>query len=507
MKVTLISPRIAVQKGDFLGSGVPYWPVDLAVLGGYLRERGDTVTVVDLFGSAPRCFDDQGDHYLQGERLEVLLEPSAAEQQLFVVYAMSSMSHGDVLKTLAYLRRHWPNTPTAVMENSQAVTGYSLHAVAAELLAAGASGLICGDPYFNWDQLLDALRDPAAERPSNLITDADQAPPQRRSEKHARYAIPAWELFPLQNYWDLPYSHGPKTRTFLPILTSRGCPYPCDFCVVPATNGTRWRGRTPQDVVDELVTLRDRFNVHDFQVEDLNPTVRAARWGEIAELLIDRRAGVKLYFVSGTKAETIPLDQVPLLARAGLRYLSISPESGSKAVLRAIGKRFDYDHGEQLVRACRQHGIATQACFIVGHPSERDDDHRESRAYLQRLVRAGLDEVAIFIVSPLPGSQLHAQGTIRLEDAARLGSFSPRARSSYALLAARRQELIRGFFSEKLRRGADLWLQGLRSLFGVPRTKMENLPRRMVYVYAALAHQKLSGALGRHGGASGRAKP
>ena len=51
------------------------------------------------------------------------------------------------------------------------------------------------------------------------------------------FKFPAWEFFHLKNYWELGYSHGPlSSDKYLPILTSRGCPYPCNFCVVPFTN-------------------------------------------------------------------------------------------------------------------------------------------------------------------------------------------------------------------------------------------------------------------------------
>jgi radical SAM superfamily enzyme YgiQ (UPF0313 family) len=281
------------------------------------------------------------------------------------------------------------------------------------------------------------------------------------------------------------------------VLTSRGCPYPCDFCVVPETNDRRWRGDDAQAVVDMLIALRDRFGVRDFHVEDLNPTVRSERWTEICEELIRREAGIRFYFVSGTKAETVRLEQVELLARAGCRFISISPESGSKAVMKTIGKPFNYDHGLRLVEACRRHGIRTQACFLVGHPAENDEDRAASLAYLRSMVRAGLDEAAIFIVAPFAGSRLYANQRIELRGAlASLPSFTPKGRADFEQVDAARRRMIRVFFAEKLRRGPDLWLQGLRAVLGRPQTKMENLPRRVVFVLGRVLRLRLRNLLG-----------
>jgi radical SAM superfamily enzyme YgiQ (UPF0313 family) len=485
MKLTLISPRLAIQKNDFLGSGVPYWPIELATLAAYAREHDDTVSLIDLFGNNPRQFFDAGDHYLQGESIEEYLDRDVLRHaEAFVLYAISYMSHQELLSIVAQLKRTFPHIPVAILENSQAVTAYSLQRAAADYFNIGADILICGEPYFNWTAIKALL---AGQRgnsiPGNLVTRGSSLIPERMILKDARYPIPAWDLLNLPGYWNLPYSHGPKTAKFLPILTSRGCPYSCDFCVVPETNNRRWRGNEPEQVVEEILALRDRFGVHDFQIEDLNPTIRHQRWERICELLIGRKAGVRFYFVSGTKAETLLIDKIPLFAKAGCRYISISPESGSKDLLRTIGKNFDHQYALKLVSACRSNGIRTQACLLVGHPDETEKDLEASKRYLSQMVKAGLDEVAVFIVAAFAGSRIHAKSGLPLDDKTALISFSPKGRGDYKALSNRRNLLIRTFFIRKLRRGPDLWLQGLRAIIGAPETKMENLPRRIVFIY------------------------
>jgi radical SAM superfamily enzyme YgiQ (UPF0313 family) len=483
----MISPRLALQKGDFLGSGVPYWPLELATLAAYALQTGDTVAFVDQFGANPSRLADAGDYYLQGEPIDAPAWRERLEQaEAFVLYAISYMSHGDLLVTIRWLKDSFPERPVAVLENSQAVTAYSLQCMAPSLFDAGADLLICGEPYFNWAAIKRQLTEKCHE-PSivpNVITRESRTSPRRFHEKLDRYPIPAWDLMNLDGYWRLPYSHGPKTRKFLPILTSRGCPYPCDFCVVPETNDKQWRGNDPEQVVDEMITLRDRYGVHDFQIEDLNPTVQPQRWEKICGLLIERKAGIRFYFVSGTKAETVPLDKMALFAKAGCRYLSISPESGSSDLMQVMGKSFDYSRGVELISACKASGIRTQACFLVGHPNETKKDLELSNNYLSRLVRAGLDEVAVFILAPFAGSELYRRNDIILNDKKPLVSFSPKGRADYKTLSRNRRMLIRTFLSQKFKyNGIELCLQGLRAILGVPETKVENLPRRMVFIY------------------------
>lgn len=493
MHFTLISPRLALQKGDFLGSGVPYWPLELATLAAYLREMGDEVCVVDLFGLNPAFLTDAGDHYLQGLPLEPELDKEIFRRSdIFILFAISYMSHGDLFENIRILKNKFPTKQIVVLENAQAVTAYSLQQVSYAIFEAGATALICGEPYATWQETRNFLANgyPGAV-PVNLLTPSSTLPPVRSLFK-GRHPVPAWDLFNLTAYWKLPYSHGPKTPKFFPVLSSRGCPYPCDFCVVPETSNRQWRGNNPVDVVNEIITLRDQYGVHDFQIEDLNPTIRHQRWEEICNLLIARQAGIRFAFVSGTKAETLQLDKIPLFARAGCRYLSISPESGSPRLAKIIGKKFNYQHAIDLVKVCRDNGIRTQACFIVGHPDETEEDIKYSCMYLKKLVQNGLDEVAVFITASFAGSKLYKRNSIAISNLNALPSFSPKGRVGYEILIRRRRALVQLFFIEKLKRGLDLWTQGFRAVLGMPQTKMENLPRRIAYIYFLLVRMKIA---------------
>ncbi|HAW49541.1 TPA: hypothetical protein DCX16_01120 [bacterium] len=498
MQITLVSPRIAIQKGDFLGSGIPYWPVELAILAAFLREQeNNKIFVLDLFGTSPTTVEEKADYYLQGKPFYDFIEEEAVtDADLFILYAISYMSHKELLSIAKCIRRVKPNAKICILENSQAVTGYALPEKSDEFFRYGVDALLCGDVYWNWNEIIAYFKNPKEITPPENILVSN--PPKthslhRKIEKNIRLPIPAWELFPIKNYWSLPYSHGPKTKKYLPMLTSRGCPYSCDFCIISETNSKKWRARTPQEVVNEIIILRDKYGVRHFQIEDLNPTVNGSRWEEICKLLIEKDVGIFFYFASGTKAETIKLDKIPEYAKGGCRYISISPESGSPSVISQMGKSFDHAHGLKLIEACNKYGIYTQTCFLVGHPSEKPEDHKLSCDYLRSLVNAGLDEVAVFIIAPFPGSLLYKENEIEMSSSKLLTSFSPRGRKDWDKVMQKRRELIKIFFIEKLKKKPlSLFLQGIRALLGIPSTKMENLPRRILFVYFLLLKHKLN---------------
>jgi anaerobic magnesium-protoporphyrin IX monomethyl ester cyclase len=482
MNITLISPRIAIQKNDFLGSGVPYWPIELVTFASFI-ERKDKVNLIDLFGNNPRLIKISSEnHYLQGENIELYKE-QLNTSDVFFIFAISFMSHKEILSISNFLKKNFKKKKIIILENSQAVTAYSIDKMSDDFFSNGADYLLCGEPYFNWSHVRQMLLD-KSDIPKNIIGKNENKKPQRMYNKNFIYPIPNWRLVNLENYWSLPYSHGPKIeKKYLPILTSRGCPYPCDFCVIPYTNDRIWRSNLPEQVIKEITYLQKEYNVSYFQIEDLNPTVRNSRWIEISQILLKKKIKIKFAFVSGTKAETVKIEQLKLLYDAGCRYISISPESGSKNLMLKIGKKFDYDHALNLIKNCKKNKIITQACFVIGHPDEKEIDFLETKKYLKKLVLSGLDEAAFFIVSPFAGSKLFNDNRVDL-DQEKIITFSPFHRKNYSIFNNRRKDLILNFFIYKfLFQFSDTLKLFLRSIFGSPKTKLENLPRRLYFVF------------------------
>ena len=129
-------------------------------------------------------------------------------------------------------------------------------------------------------------------------------------------------------------------------------------------------------------------------------------------MLIKKKLCINFYFVSGTKLETIKIDQLSKFSNAGCKYISFSPESGSRNLMSIIGKKFNYDHGIEIVKNCKNKNIRTQACFVIGHPQERFVDYLLSLKYMIKLTIFGLDEIAVFIISPFSGlNYLHSSIT------------------------------------------------------------------------------------------------
>jgi anaerobic magnesium-protoporphyrin IX monomethyl ester cyclase len=495
--VVLVSPPTLYDPRDPFSTGIVYMPIGLAYGAAALRDAGYAVEVIDAFGERP---DRAG---LIGSMVMLGLSPDCVAKRvqgsrpmLVVVYANQLTNHDAVIEILRRIRFALPTAVVAVAENTQAVTAYQLMPVADELFSAGANLILAGEMEERIVAVCDALSrgvQPSQVDVDGVSTDLQRRVPLNRIVDLDVLPFPAWDLFPLTNYWSWGFSHGPLTSDrYLPLLTSRGCPYPCKFCVVPSTNQRKWRSRSAQNVEAEIRYWRELYDVCEFHVEDLNPTISDARMRELSELLIKAQP-VIWKIVAGTKVESIKsAETLSAMASSGLRYLSMSPESGSPDLLKKIGKPFDVGHAMTIIRCAREHGVFTQACFVLGFPGESDRDRFKTLALILKMTWGGIDEIAVFIITPVPGSAIYAEYDGQFSSLSQL-HFSPSWRRDFKILVFWRVLAYSLFLVTKFFRHPILMLHQARNLLrGSYQTKMEMVPRRGLK-YLRLARSGRSG--------------
>jgi len=408
--ILLINPRLVVQKHDTFTTGIVYMPIGLAYFSDGLTKLGFAHEVLDLFGMDPRTITHFEDKWVFGKELRLACESLKIQPESIVVYANQAANHSDLTAILVEVRSIYPNAEIHLLENSQAVTAYSLESIKPFFKNIGVASVITGTPA---DQI-------------NTFT--------RRTSNHKIQPVvpvPSWDKFPIENYWKFKLAHGPLTEErYLPVLTSYGCPWGCTFCVVPATNLRKWEPRDSDEIYHEIRNSIEKYSVREFHFEDLNSSVSSQRMLELSSKL--KELSITWKIVAGTKAETLDsFETLKTLSISGLRYFSFSPESGSSSVRKEIGKRFNITHSFRLIRWSRKLGIKTHACFVIGMPSEGFLDRYKSLLLIRIYTILGIGEIAIFIISPMPGSELYKRFKV---DLSRI-SFSPTWRSDYKFLS------------------------------------------------------------------------
>ena len=449
MRIVVLTPPLLSQKGDVLGSGIPFWPIEAAYVAAALRAGGHGVKVVDGFGEAPkRKWDYRGKYVVQGLKpgeSAAKIPPETGMVVLSTGASASANSTSSYSLSLELVRLAKKSGRAKVVATGLLATNYFK-----DFLEAGADFVVLGEPEETVSLLASGKARPesldgiAFRRAGRLVV----KPKTRFIADLDSLPFPAFELFPLESYWGLGYAHGPVKGRYLPILASRGCPFCCAFCAVPASSQRKWRPRSAENVVDEMERGVKEFGVRDFHFEDYNPTFDKERVVSLCKEILRRKLKVAWKLAAGSKAEMLDAKMLWWMRRAGCDYISISPESGSPRVLKLMKKPFDYAHGLEVVRLMRSLGIVSQACFVLGFPGETDEDLAMTKDYVGKLARAGLDEIALFIMTPLPGSEAMREGRWDYREVEEL-TFSPKWRKDYGKLARARRDLYLHFFALK----------------------------------------------------------
>jgi radical SAM superfamily enzyme YgiQ (UPF0313 family) len=492
-RVCFINPNTIFLKSDPFTTGIVYMPIGLAYAVAVAKRNELPFQVIDSFGLDPTQSRSMGEFVSLGLSPREVVNKISNDVDLVIIYANQLTNTKSIIEILKEIKLRYVNLKVCLMENTQAVTSYNLEVVSDEFFRIGVDGIIVGEIEDQLDKFVNYFKNGLGytESPEGLIL-----PTQNGINKRSKSFIsnldklpfPAWEEFPLDNYWKSGFGHGPvHSKRYLPILTSRGCPYPCGFCVVPSTNLRKWRSRSPENVVEEIEFFKKKYGVKEFHVEDLDPTINDTRTKDFSKLLIERNVNINWKIVAGTKVETIKSKEtVNLMAKSGCIYVSISPESGSAEVLAKMNKPFDLARALEVSKDFIKNKIKVQACFVLGYPGETTKDLKKTGHLIRKLAIFGIDEIAIFVISPVPGSSIYSHFDLAGVNLSQL-NFSPTWREDYKRLNFIRLNLYSQFIILKsIFHPIKIFLNIIGFLTRSFHTKMEMTPFR-AFQYRKLA--------------------
>jgi anaerobic magnesium-protoporphyrin IX monomethyl ester cyclase len=211
---------------------------------------------------------------------------------------------------------------------------------------------------------------------------------------------PAWDLVDVERYraaWTT--AHG---RMSWNMVTSRGCPYGCNWCAKPVY-GRRYAQRSATKVAAELAELRDHAAPdHVWFADDifgLTPDWIEEFAREVTRL--DARTP----FTIQSRVNLMTPRAVAALREAGAEEVWLGVESGSQRVLDAMEKGSRVEQAAAATRTLQDHGI--RACWFVqlGYLGEGWEDILLTRD----LIRAERpDEIGVSVSYPLPGTPFHS---------------------------------------------------------------------------------------------------
>ncbi|MFC1709285.1 radical SAM protein [Candidatus Omnitrophota bacterium] len=214
--------------------------------------------------------------------------------------------------------------------------------------------------------------------------------------------FPAWSHLDLMRYFD-----GSKLYPYVDIISGRGCPNRCIFCLWPQVmHGTRYRLRSPQNVVDEIeydIKLCPQvLKGGEFFFEDDTFTVDKERAIRICEEILKRN--LKITFSVNARADSYDSKMFKMMKKAGCRELLVGFESADQKVLDNVNKNIKVEQMQEFMRAAKDADLEVHGCFVFGLPGETRETIQKTTDFALSL---GMNTVQFSAAVPFPGTEYY----------------------------------------------------------------------------------------------------
>ncbi len=223
--------------------------------------------------------------------------------------------------------------------------------------------------------------------------------PRRRVLKNLdAIPLPARDLFDNANYINYYNRRGDPPTTS--AITSRGCPFACDFCSHPIF-GESFRERSPENMADEVEQVLGLGYERVFFQDDCFTLTkgRVARFCDEVE-----RRNLKFGWECLSRVDNMDIATATKMRAAGCDQVFFGLESGNKRVLKVMNKSATPEMGRRAVEAAKAGGLKTGAFFIFGYPGDDTDSMLETLHFADSLP---LDYLSFTYPYPIPGTPLY----------------------------------------------------------------------------------------------------
>ncbi len=414
MRVCLINPpRIHPKTWGLPGV---FQPIDLAYVAAVLENQGHEVKILDAAAEGWRTVRNLDDErYIEGlscEEIAARLE-SWPPNVVGINVPFSGWSH--VAFMVASIAKSISKDVLVVMD------GVHPSARPAECLKnPNVDFVVIGEPEITWTELtytlehspdqLDAINGLGFKHKNGKIIINRERPLIKNLDD---LPFPARHLLPMSLYFEAVRENplrGEVDKPWTVMYTSRGCPYGCIFCSAHLVRGRVWRGRSPDNVIEEIRLLVGSYKIKQIDFCDDNMALDQVRMEKICDKIIENRLDIEWFTPNGLRADTLNERLLKKMADAGCKRIYIAPESGNQRVVNQVMKKnLDLKQVEKIVAFSKKLGIKVACFFVIGVIGETIKDIEDTIKFAYRLRKLGADKFYFSFAMPLYGTELYEQ--------------------------------------------------------------------------------------------------
>lgn len=387
MKIMLIHPPSAYHRETF--------PLGIAYLGAVLEKRGCEVKVIDA--SALRCFMDVND--IVGE--VKAFSPDVVGITLIINLIEKGYSLAREISKLGIPviagGSHAKLCTEEVLNNHF------------DIVVRGEAELTILDlvDYFETKEGIENILGISYKgRNGEIINNPDRP----FIENLDTIPYPARHLFPLSNYTP------PGRRdndAYWTVLTSRGCPKQCIYCVsVHGTFGGRYRFRSAENVYEELIYLKRKYNIRQIKFYDDTFTINRERVSKICDLISsDKQLDIK--WVCESRIDYVTEEMLNKMKAAGCFHVFYGIESYDRETLKMIKKGITPEMIDKVIGLTRKAGIDFTTYLILGWPWENASHINKTVDFIRNMPTDVKCSHSYYVPTPYPRTELYEANHIK----------------------------------------------------------------------------------------------
>ncbi len=209
--------------------------------------------------------------------------------------------------------------------------------------------------------------------------------------------FPAWDLVDMEPYKKMWLKHAGYFS--MNMGTTRGCPFKCNWCAKPIY-GNRYNVRSPQNVISELLILKEKFHFDHIWFCDDIFGLKPGWVNAFADLFEKNKLHFK-FKMQGRVDLLLQENNIKDLARAGCDNIWMGAESGSQKILDAMDKGTTVQQIYEATHLLKKIGIKPSFFIQFGYLDETKDDIEKTISMINELLP---HEIGISVSYPLPGT-------------------------------------------------------------------------------------------------------
>lgn len=215
--------------------------------------------------------------------------------------------------------------------------------------------------------------------------------------------FPAYHLLDMEVYFDNPRFHTSMNihNRAMPILSARGCPFQCKFCV--RIMGYKFRTRSTENILAEIDWLVKTYNIKELHIEDDAFNTDLERAKKIIRGIIDHDYRLAIVLNSGIRGDLVDQELMDMFKKAGVFRISYGIETASSRIQNVIKKGLNFNKLEKAISMANRARISTNGFFIIGFPTETEKEMLETINYA---LKSKLATAVFFILRLFPGTAL-----------------------------------------------------------------------------------------------------